>query len=272
MRPRDRVKRHIKTTKMLHCAPVHNASADGEVAWVKVVFVHGALVFDGAWWWHRMSEPLAGLGLGTRALEIPSCVAPPVVPSESMGDMHADADTVRAALDEEDEQVVLVGHSYGGMVITDAAAGHGKVEHLVYITSVMPELGETLAGFGVGREPGPWMDPNPEEGTMGLKAELAPEAFLQDCDGEAVAGALRRLTRQPLAAFGQSPRAVAWREKPSTYVVCAEDRATPAQAQRAFAKRADRVVELPTGHHPMLSRPEQLARVLAEAARPAKYR
>jgi pimeloyl-ACP methyl ester carboxylesterase len=199
MRPRDRVKRHIKTTKMLHCAPVHNASADGEVAWVKVVFVHGALVFDGAWWWHRMSEPLAGLGLGTRALEIPSCVAPPVVPSESMGDMHADADTVRAALDEEDEQVVLVGHSYGGMVITDAAAGHGKVEHLVYITSVMPELGETLAGFGAGREPGPWMDPNPEEGTMGLIAELAPEAFMQDCDGEAVAGALRRLTRQPLA-------------------------------------------------------------------------
>jgi len=140
------------------------------------------------------------------------------------------------------------------------------VEHLVYITSVMPEHGETLAGFGAGREPGPWMDPHPEDGTMGLKAELARNAFLQDCDGEAVAGALRRLTSQSLAVFGQSPRAVAWREKPSTYVVCAEDRATPAQAQREFAGRADRVVELPTGHHPMLSRPEQLARVLAKAA------
>jgi pimeloyl-ACP methyl ester carboxylesterase len=234
---------------------------------VKVVFVHGALVFDGTWWWHRMREPLAGLGLGTRALEIPSCVAPPVGMAGLMGDMYADADAVRAALDEEDEPVVLVGHSYGGMVITDAAAGHGNVEHLVYVTSVMPELGETLASFGAGREPGPWMDPNLEDGTMGLKAELAPDAFMQDCDGEAVAGAMRRLTRQPLAVFGQSPRAVAWREKPSTYVVCAEDRATPARVQREFARRADRVVELPTGHHPMLSRPELLARVLAETVR-----
>jgi pimeloyl-ACP methyl ester carboxylesterase len=231
---------------------------------MKVVFVHGALVFDGAWWWHRMVGPLAALGLRSRAVELPSCVAPPVPPAEVLGDMHADADALRAALDEEDGPVVLVGHSYGGMVITDAAAGHGNVEHLVYITSVMPELDETLAGLGGSREPGPWMDPNPEDGTMGLKAELAPDAFMQDCDEAAVAGALERLTRQPLAVFEQAPRAVAWREKPSTYVVCAEDRATPPEAQRGFARRADRVVELPTDHHPMLSRPELLARALAE--------
>src|SRR5215207_10112853 len=233
---------------------------------MKIVFVHGALVFDGAWWWHRMVEPLAALGLRTRAVELPSCVPSPGASGEAPGDMYADA--VGAALDKEDGPVVLVGHSYGGMVITDAAAGHENVEHLVYVTSVMPELSETLAGFGAGREPGPWMDPNPEDGMMGLKAELVPGAFMQDCDEEVVAGALRRLTRQPLAAFGQSPRAVAWQEKPSTYVVCAEDRATPAQAQREFARRADRLVELPTGHHPMLSHPEQLARVLAEAAGP----
>src|SRR5918999_1037778 len=81
-------------------------------------------------------------------------------------------------------------------------------------------------------------------------------------------GALERLTRQPLAVFGQAPRAVAWREKPSTYVVCAEDRATPPEAQRGYARRAGKVVELPTGHHPMLSHPELLARVIAEAAVP----
>jgi pimeloyl-ACP methyl ester carboxylesterase len=183
-----------------------------------------------------------------------------------MGDMHSDADAVRAALDEEDEPVILVGHSYGGMVITDAAVGCENVEHLVYITSVMPERGETMTSLGGSREPGPWMDPRPEEGTMGLRAEPTPAALMQDCDEEAVAGALKRLTRQPLAVFGQSPRGVAWREKPSTYVVCAQDRATPPKVQREYAKRADRVVEMPTGHHPMLSRPELLARVIAEAA------
>src|SRR5215213_7068765 len=176
---------------------------------MKVVFVHGALVFDGAWWWQRMVEPLATLGLGSRALELPSCVAPPGASWGTVGDMYADADAVRAALEEEDGPVVLVGHSYGGMLITDAAAGHGNVEHLVYVTSVMPERDETLAGLGGGREPGPWMDPRPEDGTMGVKAELLPEAFMQDCDEAAVAGALERLTRQPLASSGR-PRAP-WR-------------------------------------------------------------
>src|SRR3712207_7711143 len=80
------------------------------------------------------------------------------------------------------------------------------------------------------------------------------------------AGALGRLTRQPLTVFGQAPRGVAWREKPSTYVVCAEDRATAPEAQREFARRADRVVEVPTGHHPMLSKPEVLAREISEVA------
>jgi pimeloyl-ACP methyl ester carboxylesterase len=232
---------------------------------MKVVFVHGALVFDGAWWWSRMLEPLAALGLGSRAAELPSCVTPPGASGVAVGDMYDDADAVRALLDEEDETVVLVGHSYGGMVITDAAAGHENVRHLVYLTSVMPELDEPLSSFG-GSEPGPWMDPRPEDGTMGIKAELALDAFMQDCDEAAVAGALRRLTRQSLTVFGQTPRAVAWHEKPSTYVVCAEDRATPPEAQREYARRASKVVELPTGHHPMLSRPDLLARVVAEAA------
>jgi pimeloyl-ACP methyl ester carboxylesterase len=99
--------------------------------------------------------------------------------------------------------VVLVGHSYGGMVITDAASGQENVKHLVYVTSVMPERGETLASFG-GSGLGPWMDPREEDGTMSIKAELAPAAFMQDCDEETVTEALKRLTRQPLAAFAQS--------------------------------------------------------------------
>ena len=210
-----------------------------------------------------MVEPLSALGLDSVAVELPSCVATPVAGREP-GDMYADADAVKALLEREDGPLMLVGHSYGGMVITDAASGYKSVECLVYLTSVMPEHDETMASLGSGREPGPWMDPHPEEGTMGIKAELTPAAFMQDCDEEAVAGALKRLTRQPLTVFGQPPRGVAWQEKPSTYVVCAEDRATPPGVQREHARRADRVVEIPTGHHPMLSRPDLLARVLAD--------
>ena len=231
---------------------------------MKIIFVHGALVHDGAWWWHRMVGPLAALGFDTRAVELPSCVAPPVPPAQTLGDMRADADAVRAELDREDGPVVLVGHSYGGMVMTDAAAGHENVGHLVYVTSVMPDPGETMADLG--GEPGPWMDPRPDDGTMGIRAELMPDAFMQDCDEEAVAGALERLTRQPLSVFGQAPRAIAWREKPSTYVVCGQDRATPPGAQRRHAKRAGRVVEVPTGHHPMLSHPGLLAQMISDAS------
>jgi hypothetical protein len=60
------------------------------------------------------------------------------------------------------------------------------------------------------------MDPREENGTMGLKAELAPDAFMQDCDEGTIAGALKCMTRQPLAVFGQAPRGVAWRERRST--------------------------------------------------------
>ena len=100
------------------------------------------------------------------------------------------------------------------MVITDAASGQENVKHLVYVTSVMPERGETLASFG-GSELGPWMDPREEDGTMGIKAELAPAAFMQDCDEETVTEALKRLTANPwrpscralaLSHGGRSPR------------------------------------------------------------------
>jgi hypothetical protein len=74
--------------------------------------------------------------------------------------MHTDTDAVRAALDEEDAPVVLVGHFLRRAVIAEAASGQKNVEHFVYVTSVMAELEETLASFGGSREPRPWMDPH----------------------------------------------------------------------------------------------------------------
>jgi pimeloyl-ACP methyl ester carboxylesterase len=200
---------------------------------MKVVFVHGALVFDGAWWWHRMVEPLAALGLGSRAVELPSCVAPPIPSVETLGDMHADE--IRAALGEEDEPVVLVGHSYGGMVITDAASGQENVRHLVYITSVMSERGEAMASFG-GSELGPWMDLREEDGTMGVKAELAPEAFIQDCDEATIDEALERFPAGPWRSWGK-PRVPSRGGRSPRPTWCALRTGRPRQKRSAGTRR-----------------------------------
>jgi pimeloyl-ACP methyl ester carboxylesterase len=218
---------------------------------MKVVFVHGSCVTDAAWWWRRMVEPLARHGLSTIAVELPSCGAG--------GSLHDDADAVLALLDGS--PVVLVGHSYGGMVITDVAARSSDVQHLVYVTSMLPLEGESLAGLG--GPPPPFLDPGPT--TMGVHAAMLPPLFMQDCSPADVAGALDRLVRQSMSAFGQAPRGIGWRTTSSTYVVCSEDLATLPVRQREFASRASRVVEIPTGHHPFLSNPELLSQVIASS-------
>ena len=81
---------------------------------MKVIFVHGALVFDGTWWWSRMVKLLAALSLGSRAVKLPSCGVSPVASVEALGDMYTDADAAHAMLDEEEKPIVLCAHSYGG--------------------------------------------------------------------------------------------------------------------------------------------------------------
>jgi pimeloyl-ACP methyl ester carboxylesterase len=214
-----------------------------------VLFVHGALVRDADWWWHRMPAPLAAHGLRTAAVELPSCVGP--------GDLAADAAAVRAAVAAAEEPVALVGHSYGGTVVSEAGAG---AAHLVYLTSVLADAGRSHASYG-GPEPAPWVRPGPD-GTLELTGDDLQELFFADCDDATYAQALARVARQDARALTGAVTVPAWRTVPSTYVVCAEDRATPAAVQRAWAGPAPRV-EIDTGHHPFLSRPDLLAEVLA---------
>ncbi|MER6131132.1 alpha/beta hydrolase [Streptomyces sp. NPDC001815] len=229
---------------------------------MRVVFVHGACAQDAAWWWHRMVEPLAALGLESRSVELPSCGER--AGAASGADLHADADAVRAVLDEEPERpALLCGHSYGGMVITDAAAGRDDVDHLLYVSAVVPDTDESLASLA-GPEPAPWVVPRDDGTIVPNTAVDLRGAFLHDCDEEAAAGALRRWGPQSQAAFAQAPRGIAWHKTPSTYVVCTEDRATSPARQREFARRASRRLDLQTGHHPFLSHPALLAEVIGE--------
>jgi pimeloyl-ACP methyl ester carboxylesterase len=224
---------------------------------MKVLFVHGALVRDGAWWWSRMVDLLAQHGLDTAAVELPSCDG-----NRDAG-LYADADAVKAVVRGADDDVILLGHSYGGTVITEAALGEEAVEHLVYLTAMIPDTGDSLASITSG--PAPWVRVT-EDGYVELLTDQLDELFLQDCDQEAKDGAHQRVARQSALAFSQQVRGAAWRSIPSTYIVCAEDLAIPLEMQRVMAQKTGHVIELPTGHHPFLSRPAALAGALAAIA------
>ncbi len=81
-----------------------------------LIFVHGACVRDARWWWSPMTEPLAGHGIASVAVPLPSCGET----GGALGDLYADVEAVRHAIAEAEAPVVLCGHSYGGMVITQA--------------------------------------------------------------------------------------------------------------------------------------------------------
>ncbi|MGW4894704.1 alpha/beta fold hydrolase [Kitasatospora sp. NPDC004240] len=228
---------------------------------MRVVFVHGACVRDGSWWWHRTAELLQERGVPSVAPALPSCgeTGPPAG-TDGPG-LPEDVAAVRRALLDGDEPAVVVAHSYGGIVTAEAAAGVGSVRHLLLVSSYLPEVGQSLSEFGHAG-PAPFLDVDPDAGTFGVRPELLADTFLQDCDPETRARAADHLARQSLRVTGQPVGAAAWQQIPSTYLVCARDRGTPPRLQREFASRAGHVVELDTGHHPFLSRPAEVRDLL----------
>ncbi len=214
---------------------------------MRVVFVHGACVRDGAWWWQPTAELLARRGVASEAPLLPSCGET----GGALGGLAEDVAAVRAVLAGSDEPTVLVAHSYSGIVAAEAATG---VHHLLLISSYLPEVGESLSTFG-GEAPAPFLEVDPERGTFTVRGDALAETFLQDCSAEIQREALVRTADQNAAVVQTPVSAAAWQDLPTTYLVCADDRGTPAARQRVFAQRADRVVEIDAGHHPFLSQP-----------------
>ena len=221
---------------------------------MRVVFVHGACVRDGSWWWHRTAALLQEQGVAGVSPALPSCGETGVPGGPDGPGLAEDVTAVRQVLQDSDEPTVVVAHSYGGIVTAEAAAGIGSVRHLLLISSYLPEIGQSLSDFGDGT-PAPFLDVDPGAGTFRVRPELLADTFLQDCDAEVRTQAPAHLARQSVQVIGQPVGAAAWHDVPSTYLVCAQDQGTPAGRQREFARRAGRVVELDAGHHPMLSRP-----------------
>ena len=221
---------------------------------MRVVFVHGACVKDGTWWWHRTAELLAERGVDSEAAALPSCGETGERADAQGPGLAEDVAAVRGLLTASDEPTVVVAHSYGGIVTAEAASGVDTVRHLLLVSSYLPEVGQSLSSFGP-EEPAPFIDIDPEGGTFTVQPDDLVETFLQDCDPDIQRQATDRTALQSLAVLEQPVRSAAWKEVPSTYLVCAEDLGTPAERQREFAGRAGRVVELDAGHHPFLSQP-----------------
>ncbi|WP_222126895.1 alpha/beta fold hydrolase [Curtobacterium pusillum] len=222
-----------------------------------VLFVHGALVRDGAWWWGPTADLLhERTGVSSRAVALPSCGEPDPDGTVRGGGLREDAAALRRALDDVSDAIV-VGHSYGGTVIAEAGA-HPSVRHLLLVSSYLPEVGKSQGSIMSG-EPDPVRVRQDDDGRIvvdGYDEDSFGARFLQDADAATQRAAWSRVTSQDVRAFGTPTTTAAWEGVDSTAVVCIDDRSTTVALQRSFAERATRSVDVPTGHHPFISRPD----------------
>ncbi|MBT2234208.1 alpha/beta fold hydrolase [Nonomuraea sp. NEAU-A123] len=233
-----------------------------EKALPTLVLVHGA--WHGAWAWDPVVPLLTEAGLSVRAVQLSGLGRGP-----GRHDLAGHAAFLRSELAALDGPVTLCGHSYGGAVITEAAAGAPNVASLIYLTAFLLEAGESCADANA-------LTPAPADPALGPTAEgdylhvseaAARHLFYGGCSPEQVAAATGRLTPEHIGTVTAPATRAAWHEIPSTYIVCARDVALSPQAQRAMAGRATRRAEIGSAHSPMLSHPRELTALLTEAVR-----
>jgi len=230
-----------------------------------VILVHGA--WHGAWCWSALQAELDRRGVPSYAVDLPGQGAS----TAPLGDLHGDAAHVADVVDRLGTDVVLVGHSYGGAVITEAAVRTARVAHLVYLAAFALDAGESVLGLlrslphhEVALSAA--MRPGVVEGTTVLDPVAAVPALYGRCDPTVVRAALARLSPQSMATFTQETTGCPRPRIGSTYVVCTEDEAVHPEHQAAMATRCDTVVRLATDHSPFVSAVAATADVIEAAA------
>jgi pimeloyl-ACP methyl ester carboxylesterase len=220
----------------------------------QLLLIHGA--FHGSWVWQKVLDRLAPRGWRVQTVDLPSVAAK----GQFRYGLRDDAAEIRRRIEAIDGPVVVVAHSYGGMTITQAASGLANVIHIIYIAGFLLDVGESLLGL-IEVEP-PWWIVDGDTLTPGRPLET----FFADVAVDDAARAVHRLQPSSYAIVTERLTAAAWRDVPSTYVICEQDQAIAPHAQEHMAERATNVRRLPSSHSPMLSRPAELAQIVIDAA------
>ena len=219
-----------------------------------VVLVHGGFV-DGSGW-QGVYKSLVKKGYTVDVVQNPT------------DSLAGDVAVTRRTLARQKGPVVLVGHSYGGVVVTEAG-NHPNVAALVYIAAFAPDKGESVASLIANPAPGAPVPPilPPQDGYLFLDNAKFAESFAADVDPDTASFMADSQVPWGVEALGGTISEPAWRTKPSWYLVATEDHMIPPTAQRAMAKRAgSTVVEVNGSHAVYVSQPQAVASVIENAA------
>ncbi len=218
-----------------------------------VVIVHGAFA-DGSDW-SKVIALLQAKGIKVRAVQ------------NGLNSLSDDAAATTRAINSQSGKVVLVGHSWGGMVITEAGQ-NDRVSGLVYVAAFAPNAGQTAAEMGKDFPPSPGFARvvADADGYLSLPPDAIAHDFAQDLP--AAHTSVMAATQGPIhsKALGEKTTVAAWNNKPSWYIVSEKDRMIQPDLERAMAKKIGaKVTSLPTSHVPQQSRPADVAKVIIAA-------
>ncbi|MGX7668425.1 alpha/beta hydrolase [Flavobacterium pedocola] len=223
---------------------------------LNIVLVHGAWG-DGSHWQHIIPA-LHKEGYKVRSAQNP------------LTSLEDDIQKTKDLLDAQEGKVLLVGHSYGGSVIS-GAGNHDKVAGLVYIAAFAPDKGESLGSIFARREqPAGGASIYPDsKGYLWIKYDEYHKSFCQDLNEDETL--VMSLAQKPIhgKCFGEEAGEPAWKNKPSWYQVSDNDRMIPPATQKEMAERMNpkKIVHLDASHASLASRPKEITELILEAAR-----
>jgi pimeloyl-ACP methyl ester carboxylesterase len=230
-----------------------NGSAAGTV-----VLVHGGFV-DGSGW-QGVYNVLSKDGYNVKVVQNPTL------------SLEGDVAATKRVIDAQSEPVILVGHSYGGAVITEAG-NDPNVAGLVYIAAFAPDKGESVNTLIADPPPDAPVPPilPPQDGFLFLDRAKFPASFAADVSAEQAAFMADSQVPWGVDALGGTISEPAWRNKPSWYLIATEDRMIPPPAQRSMSERAgSTVVEAAGSHSIYVSQPQAVAELIETAASEVK--